>query len=409
MEFNNTNDSDLTRDNIVDGYNEQPKNGYINIQNVPVKKKRFKKMLPYIATTLVSAIIGGIAGGSYVNYEISKNSYTSPITSSISSGQTKPTSYSTSTSLISKIAEEVGPTVVGVDTEAVASGALGGNSTSEGSGSGVIFDASKGYIVTNQHVIEGSNKIYVTIPGRNRIAAAVVGSDSMSDIAVLKINASNLKAATFGDSSKVRVGDLAVAIGNPMGDEYAGTVTSGIISAVNRKMNLSDGNDSRRYNLIQTDAAINPGNSGGALINENGEVIGINSIKISEDQVEGMGFAIPINDVKDVINQLLKKGYVSRPMLGIGVITVTSDDAKQHNSHVGAGVDQVTAGGAAEAAGIKEGDIITEIDGVTVGSADDLISQVEKHKVGDSVKLKIWRSGSYITMPVTLGDSKNLK
>lgn len=409
MEFNNTNDSDLTRDNIADGDNEQPKNGYINIQNVPVKKKKFKKMLPYIATTLVSAMIGGIAGGSYVNYEISKNSYTSPITSSISSGQTKPTSYSTSTSLISKIAEEVGPTVVGVDTEAVTSGALGGNSTSEGSGSGVIFDASKGYIVTNQHVIEGSNKIYVTIPGRNRIAATVVGSDSMSDIAVLKINASNLKAATFGDSSKVRVGDLAVAIGNPMGDEYAGTVTSGIISAVNRKMNLSDGNDSRRYNLIQTDAAINPGNSGGALINENGEVIGINSIKISEDQVEGMGFAIPINDVKDVINQLLKKGYVSRPMLGIGVITVTSDDAKQHNSHVGAGVDQVTAGGAAEAAGIKEGDIITEIDGVTVGSADDLISQVEKHKVGDSVKLKIWRSGSYITMPVTLGDSKNLK
>lgn len=409
MDFNNTNDPNLAGDNIADGYNEQPKNGYINIQNIPVKKKRFKKALPYIATTLVSAMIGGIAGGSYVNYVISKNSYTSPITSSISNGQTKTTSYSTSTSLISKIAEEVGPTVVGVDTQVVTSGILGGNNTADGSGSGVIFDAAKGYIVTNQHVIDGSSKIYVTIPGRKAIAATVIGSDSMSDIAVLKISASNLKAAVLGDSSKIRVGDLAVAIGNPMGDEYAGTVTSGIISAVNRKMYLSDGTNSRRYNLIQTDAAINPGNSGGALINENGEVIGINSIKISEDQVEGMGFAIPINDVKDIINQLLKNGYVSRPMLGIGAITVTSDDAKQHNSPVGAGVDQVTSGGAASAAGIKEGDIITEIDGVAVTSSDELITQIEKHKVGDSVKVKIWRSGSYITMPVTLGDSKNLK
>lgn len=406
---NITGDSNLTVDNGSNTYSEQPKNGYINIQNIPVKKKRFRKMIPYIATTLVSAIIGGIAGGAYVNYIDSKNSYTSPITSSISSGQTKTTSYPTSTSLISKIAEEVGPTVVGVDTETATSGTQQGSSTSEGSGSGVIFDAAKGYVVTNQHVIEGSSKITVTIPGGSAIPATVVGSDSMSDIAVLKINASHLKAATFGDSSKIRVGDLAVAIGNPMGDSYAGTVTSGIISAVNRKMYLSDGKDSRRYNLIQTDAAINPGNSGGALINENGEVIGINTIKISEDQVEGMGFAIPINDVKNVISQLLKNGYVSRPMLGIGAITVTDDDAKQHKSPVGAGVDQVVSGGTAEAAGIKEGDIITQIDGVTIKTSEELITEIEKHKVGDSVKLKLWRSGSYVTMSVTLGDSKNLK
>lgn len=409
MDFNNTNELNLNGNNISGGYDDQPKNGYINIQNIPVKKRRFKKMLPYIATTLVSAMIGGIAGGTYVNYVMSKNNYTNPITSSISNGQPRTTNYFSSTSLISKISEEVGPAVVGVDTEVTMSGILGNSKTAEGSGSGVIFDAAKGYIITNQHVIDGSNKIYVTIPGRKPIPAVVMGSDSMSDIAILKITASNLKEAKLGDSSSIRVGDLAVAIGNPMGDQYAGTVTSGIISAVDRKMYLSDGNYSRRYNLIQTDAAINPGNSGGALINENGEVIGINTIKISQDQVEGMGFAIPINDVKDIINQLLKNGYVSRPMLGIGAITVTEDDAKQHNSHAGAGVDNVASGGAAQAAGIKEGDIITEIDGNAVKSSDELISQIEKHKVGDSVKLKIWRNGSYITMLVTLGDSKNSK
>jgi Trypsin-like serine proteases, typically periplasmic, contain C-terminal PDZ domain len=405
MDFNNRSQTDMNESSIVPQINEQQRNGYINIQNVPVKKSKFKKAAPFIATTLVSAIVGGAAGSAYTNYLISKNSYTSPIMYSTSPGQVKTTNYTSSNSIISRIAEDVGPAVVGIDTEVVTQGAYGNTQTESGSGSGVIFD-SKGLIVTNQHVIDGSKKISVTIPGRDPIPAQVLGADAMSDIAVLKISANNLPVAKLGDSSKIRVGDLAVAIGNPLGDQYAGTVTSGIISAVDRKMYVAEGDVSRRYHLIQTDAAINPGNSGGALINENGEVIGINSIKFIGDKVEGMGFAIPINEVKDIVDQLMKNGYVSRPLLGIGAVTVTQEDAQKYKSTVGAGVEEIQKGGAAEAAGLKLKDIITEIDGTKIKTSDDLISLLEKHKVGDTVKLKIWREGNYITISVTLTDSK---
>lgn len=387
------------------GYSEQ-KNATINIQSIPVKRKWFRKVMPFIACTVVSALIGGIAGGAYTNYLIGKNkTYDTPITIS-QSGSTNQVSYTPPTSLIAKIAAEVGPSIVGVDTEVVSKGFFGQKQVAQGSGSGIIFDK-RGYIVTNQHVIDGGQKIYVTLPGKQKLAAQLVGQDRISDIAVLKVNADNLPVAKFGDSSTVRVGDLAIAIGNPLGEEYAGTVTSGIISALNRTLDINEGEYSRRYKLIQTDAAINPGNSGGALINENGEIIGINSIKFADNEIEGMGFAIPINDVKTIVDQLMKNGYVSRPYLGVSVATITEDMAKEYKCPAGVGVYTVERGSAAEAAGLMPGDVILDIDGVKLSTNEELINELMKHKVGDSVKLKIWRDGSEITVPVVLGENKN--
>lgn len=396
---------------FTEGFHEQ-KNGNINIQKIPVKKKRIGRVFSYIACALVAAIVGGVAGGSYVNYIVGKNkAYETPITAS-QTGSTNIISYSPPTSLIAKIAAEVGPAVVGVDTQVVTNGFFG-QQIGQDSGSGIIFDK-RGYIVTNQHVIDGGSNIVVTLPGgTQKFKAQVVGQDQISDIAVLKINADNLNLPTarFGDSSKVKVGDLAIAIGNPLGEEYAGTVTSGIVSALNRTISGADGDYGSRYKLIQTDAAINPGNSGGALINENGEVIGINSIKFTNSSngssVEGMGFAIPINDVKTLIDQLMKNGYVSRPYLGIGVVTITEEMSKENKYPVGVGVATVMRGSAAEAAGIKPMDVILEIEGVKVTSDGQFISELMKYKVGDSVKLKVWREGSTITVPVTLGENKS--
>lgn len=384
------------------------KNGYINIQSVPVKKSRIKKMAPFIATTLISAIIGGIAGGAYVNHLVGQNAaITTPITSSTSQNQMKPVSYVPPSGLIAKIAEEVGPAVVGISTKGVVQGFFGEKNVAGGTGSGIVFDK-KGYIITNQHVIEGGKEIIVTLAGGKSFPAQVVGADAQSDLAVLKINPGKveLPIANFGDSDKIRVGDLAVAIGNPLGEEYAGSVTSGIISALNRKMNINEGDYERRYRLIQTDAAINPGNSGGALINENGEIIGINTIKYVDSKIEGMGFAIPVNDAKPIIEQLMKNGYVSRPFLGVTVVTITEDMSKDYSCPVGAGVEEVRRGGAAEAAGLRPKDVIVEIEEVKVKTNEDLINELQKHKPGDSVKLKVWREGETLTIPVTLGEQR---
>lgn len=409
QETSDTFDPVYPQDDSFSGtYNEQ-KNSNINFQKVPVKKRRMRRVFSYIACTLVAAMLGGVAGGAYTNYLIGrKKNYETPLSAS----QSNPSSiinYSAPASLISKIASDVGPAVVGVDTEVVTKGFFGQPQSGTDSGSGIIFDK-KGYIVTNQHVIANGQNIVVTLPGgEKKFKAQVVGQDEISDIAVLKINAGklDLPVATFGDSSKVRVGDLAIAIGNPMGEEFAGTVTTGIISALNRSVTINSGDAyDRNYKLIQTDAAINPGNSGGALINEKGEVIGINSIKFTSTEVEGMGFAIPINDVKGIIDQLMKNGYASHPYLGVGVVTITEDMAKQYNYPAGVGIDTVTRGSAAEAAGLKPKDIILEMDGVKVTTDTSLVNELMKHKVGDSVKLKIWRDGSTLTVPVTLGEKK---
>ena len=262
----------------------------------------------------------------------------------------------------------------------------------QGSGSGIII-RKDGYIVTNQHVIDGATEISVILNTGEEYTATLVGQDSKTDIAVLKINPGDkeLTVATLGDSTTVQVGEKAVAIGNPLGQEFYGSTTQGIISAVNRTMSL----DGRTYNLLQTDAAINAGNSGGALINEYGEVIGINSVKLSSTGVEGMGFAIAISEVVPIIDSLIESGHVSRPFVGIGI----------DKTNYGLFISSVTKGSGAEKAGLQKGDMIIEVDGQEVESRDDVNRIRDTKKIGDTLKFKVMRDGETFEVDVTLTDT----
>ncbi len=291
---------------------------------------------------------------------------------------------------ITKVAESVGPAVVGISNKT--EGYFGVED--QGSGSGIIFDPS-GYIVTNNHVIDGAQKITVKLSTGKVLDASLVGKDTRSDLAVIKVNAKNLPVAKFGDSSKVKVGDVAIAIGNPLGEEFAGTVTAGIVSAINRKIQYGGA----LYKLIQTDAAINPGNSGGALCNEAGEIVGINSLK---EKAEGIGFAISINEAKDIIKSLMDYGKVSRPYLGISGKTISSEQAGVSGVYVA----QVVQGSGSAAAGIKPTDIIVELDGKKVTKFDDLADILDSHKVGDSVKVKVLRNDKYKEVNIILSEMK---
>lgn len=365
------------------------------------KPRKIARFLSLIMVVFFSGSIGGIIGGYYV-----KNNYipesSSVVNNQLNSGNPVQTSNLPETS-ISKVAEMVSPAVVGVTNYADSWGfgsAWGGTSES-GTGSGIIFD-SKGYIVTNYHVINGAQKITVTLPGGKKVDAKMIGGDEAVDLAVLKIDEiKNLPVAKFGDSSKVRVGDTAIAIGNPLGEEFAGSVTSGIISALNREITMNG--EANKY--IQTDASINPGNSGGALCNAAGEVIAINSIKVGS--AEGMGFAIPINTAKPIINELINKGKVSRPYLGIGYVFIDQYSAKDWNVPIGVGIKNVTKNSPAEQAGLQADDIIVAFDGTEIKDENTLKNVLKNHKVGDEVSAKLWRNGKYSEVKIKLGDSAN--
>ena len=277
-----------------------------------------------------------------------------------------------------------------------------------GSGSGFIIDGEKGLIVTNNHVISGAQRITVTLSEDEQYTASVVGSDSRTDLAVLKIDAGKkLPQVTLGDSKKLQVGEGVVAIGNPLGAKFARSVTSGVISALDREITVatSRGGAETTLNLIQTDAAINPGNSGGPLLNMQGQVIGINSVKIATEGVEGMGFAIPIADAKPIIQQILDKGYVSRPFIGIyNFQEITPEMSEWYNIPTGIYVGGVVPGSPAARVGIKPEDIIVEIDGSRIASYADLDSIIAKHKVGDKISIAVVRDGSRRTFNLTLGE-----
>lgn len=266
----------------------------------------------------------------------------------------------------------------------------------QGSGSGIII-SDTGYIVTNQHVISGATEISVILNTGDEIKAELVGQDEKTDLAVLKISTDKqLNPAALGDSTKVQVGELAVAIGNPLGQEFAGTVTAGVVSAVNRTMTV----DNRTYNLLQTDAAINAGNSGGALFNQYGEVIGINSIKLSSTGVEGIGFAIAISEAKPIIEDLMSNGYVTgRPLVGISV----------QETKYGLFVASVAEGTGAAKAGLKEGDLIVKADGESVKTSTALNEIRDKKKPGDTLKFSIMRDGEMMDVDVVLMESNDYK
>jgi len=307
--------------------------------------------------------------------------------------------------------------IVEVETEVQGRSYFYGNYTTTGGGSGIII-STDGYILTNNHVISGAQNIKVRLHDGTEYDAEVIGSDSKTDVGVIKIDAKNLKPVTIGDSSKLSVGDTAVVIGNPLG-KLGGTVTDGIISAVEREMNI----EGKKMNLIQTNAAINPGNSGGGLFNSNGELVGIVVAKSSGLDVEGLGFAIPINDVTSIINDILQLGYVSgRPYLGVNLAdSIQTERSSTGNSifdyfygnggtitttSYGAYVKSVIKGSAAEEAGIQADDQIISIDEEMCNSSSDVSKIIAEHKIGDKVKVVVVRNNKMITLTATLKEYK---
>ncbi len=316
--------------------------------------------------------------------------------------------YSNKTVLtVPEIASKVGPSVVGVINKTTVTSSqywdpwsgryyydsdptTEGETVEQGSGSGIII-SEDGYVVTNQHVIDGATAVDVVLNTGDIYSATVVGQDAKTDLAVLKIDPGEVKltAAVLGDSTTVEVGELAVAIGNPMGMEFSGSVTAGIVSAVNRSMTI----EGRTYNLIQTDAAINSGNSGGALINQYGEVIGINSVKLSTTGVEGMGFAIAISEAKPIINDLMQSGYVTgRPLVGIGIT----------ETRYGLFISSIQEGSGAEEAGLQVNDMILEVEGQKVSSTSEVNEIRDGKKPGEYLKFKILRDSNTMEISVKL-------
>lgn len=290
------------------------------------------------------------------------------------------------------------------------------NNQSSGSGSGVIYkvDGKTVYVITNHHVIDSASSIEVIYSNGESVKAELVGSDQYGDIAVLKMTVNfDVTAFSIGNSDLLDSGETVVAIGSPLGIEYAGTVTQGIVSAPKRTISVdlnSDGSEDWDMNVIQTDAAINPGNSGGALINAAGELVGITSMKYASEEVEGMGFALPINDAVKLVEEIIQTGKVSRPVLGISGVSLDAYSSYelymyriQTNLNKGIYIANVQNGSAASNAGLQVGDVITHFDGEEIESYKDFLSKLYAKKSGDKVVLTINRSGSTSKVNVTLG------
>ena len=301
------------------------------------------------------------------------------------------------------IAEQVGPAVVGISNLDVYSDFFRGEQEVEqGTGSGVIFD-SAGYIVTNNHVVAGAAKLMVSLADGRQIPAEIVGTDARTDLAVIKIKADNLTVAKFGNSDDLRVGEIALAIGNPGGAEFARSVTQGIISGLNRLLVTEEG---LQFRLIQTDAAINPGNSGGALVDIKGRVVGINSIKIARAGFEGMGFAIPSNTVQGIVSDLIKYKRVIRPALGVYMIRDVDKELAEYND---LGVDygvlvDPQSGGPAARAGVQRYDIIVEVNGQKIEDRFALQNEIFSQKVGDEISVVVVRQKEKINLTIELGE-----
>ncbi len=371
------------------------------------KKTGFKK---YVAIAVAASLVNMAAlGGLFaVGYSVgkghigagSKSNVIANLNASTNTPSTQQTVVSGSELSTVEISKKVGPAVVGItSTINNVISFFNTSTTSEGTGSGIIISAD-GYVVTNNHVIDGASAVKVTLNTGEEYEAKVIGADERTDLAVLKINPKEtLTVAELGDSSQIQVGERAIAIGNPLGMEFFGSVTQGIISAVNRSITV----DNRTMSVIQTDAAINEGNSGGALVNAYGQIIGINSVKIASSSVEGMGFAIPITEAKPIIEDLIQHGYVKgRPVLGISARDVTRDMASRQSWPIGVQVMSTQVGSGAEIAGLEQGDIITKADGKKVENFDDLTKIKDSHKPGEVMNLEVYKYETGLTQKVSV-------
>ena len=382
----------------------------------PKKKKKFNgKRVARSAVALVLAAAMGFAGG-FVGAKFGGSGKVviqqvapSSTADSASGSDNSITAASSSGSSLTteQVADLVSPSVVVITTEQVVYSQwswYGQNQVESGAGSGVII-SSDGYILTCAHVVDGASTITVTI-GDKDYTATLVGEDTTSDIAVIKIDADGLTPATVGNSDSLKVGQSVMAVGNPLG-ELGGTVTGGMISAVNRSVTIQGSSSVNTMSLIQMDASVSPGNSGGGLFNMNGELVGIVNAKSSSSDAEGLGFAIPINDAIKVAQELLENGYVTgRPYLGITYLAVTdAQTASQLGVNAyGVYVVEVVKGGPAEKAGLQAGDRIVSVDGTEIASKDDLGTLMQKHAAGDTLSITIARDGQMQTVNVTLGE-----
>ena len=390
-----------------------------------------------IATAAIVGVVGGLIGGGVSYYaadqmnSASVNNSAAQTSVSSSSSKVSQKSAKTSGTMTSAYNSVKGAVVSVINLKRQSSSSTdslynslfgddeGSSSKKNGKletyseGSGVVYMKSngKGYIVTNNHVISGSDAVLVQLANGKTVSAKVVGKDSTTDLAVLSIDAKYVtQTAEFGDSKSLQAGQTVIAVGSPLGSEYASTVTQGIVSAPARTIETSSGN---QQTVVQTDAAINPGNSGGALVNSAGQVIGINSMKLAQSSdgtsVEGMGFAIPSNEVVTIVNELVKKGKITRPQLGVRVVALNGiPEAYRSRLKIksslknGIYVASINKNSSASRAGMKSGDVITAVDGKKVDDVSSLHSILYSHKVGDTVNVTVNRNGRNISLKVKL-------
>lgn len=352
-----------------------------------------------LAVTMVFSCGLGFGGGYLANKVNTSTSGSLNITKTSSSGTTTTASSTSTANSTSEIVKKTADSVVEISTESVVTGSFAQQYVQQGAGSGVII-SQDGYILTNNHVINGANSVKVRLRDSTEYDATIVGSDSDNDIALLKVSATGLSPATFGDSNSLAVGDYVVAIGNPLG-ELGGTVTDGIISALARKVTIED----TQMTLLQTNAQVNPGNSGGGLFNANGELVGIVNAKQSATEVEGIAFAIPINNVLDILSDLKEYGYVTGKVdLGIDFTDITSDETAFYYgvNQTGCYVLSVDSGSNAEKAGVTRGDLVTKVNDTDVSTSEDITTALEKAEVGDTVTFTVSRRGTSKTISFVL-------
>ena len=414
----NTNTYDNYQSNGYTAQNQQSQNVY-NSQpygtapnhsanaKPPKAKKPKKQRKPIsrggiaiaLAVTMVFSCGLGFGGGYFANKVNTSTSGSLNITKTSNSGTTTTASSTSTANSTSEIVKKTADSVVEISTESVVTGSFAQQYVQQGAGSGVII-SQDGYILTNNHVINGANSVKVRLRDSTEYDATIVGSDSDNDIALLKVNATGLSPATFGDSNSLAVGDYVVAIGNPLG-ELGGTVTDGIISALARKVTIED----TQMTLLQTNAQVNPGNSGGGLFNANGELVGIVNAKQSATEVEGIAFAIPINNVLDILSDLKEYGYVTGKVdLGIDFTDITSDETAFYYgvNQTGCYVLSVDSGSNAEKAGVTRGDLVTKVNDTDVSSSSDITAALEKAEVGDTVTFTVSRRGTSKTISFVL-------
>lgn len=378
----------------------------------PPKQKKPKKGRygagAVIAAALLAAVIGAGSGIAAVTLSSRGNNTSTPITSNVSGSNVNINIDETAESVVEAVAEKVTPSVVGIRTTTSVRSFFGGNSESTGEGSGVVYSAD-GYIITNYHVISGAvtNKsgskveVFTDTLDSKSYEATVVGYNISTDLAVIKIDATGLTPVEFSDSSKLKVGQYVITVGNPGGLEFMDSVTYGVISGLNRVVSSDSG-----VKLIQTDAAINPGNSGGALVNTKGQLVGINSSKIVSEEFEGMGFAIPSNTVAEICKNIIEKQNDPEPYIGVTISEkYTASVLKYYGYPSGAVIASVADGSPADSAGLAKGDIITEFGGTEITEYSMFDSLLQKCKPNEQVNIKIYRNGRYYTTTVTIGSN----